>query len=327
MKLKSTKLAGKVNLNPIQYKSVSLEKSQVSDTGKITGYLSVFGKVDSDGDILIKGCFARSISDRGPQSNTNRKIAFLWQHDMDDPIGQFTMLKEDDYGLYFEAELDAGVTSADRAKLQLKSGTLNQFSVGFQYIWDQMEYDDTQEACIIKEVNLFEGSVVTLGANEYTYYAGMKGQVLIDKKKELIEDTETLINSFPVGKRFELRQLISKNINMALALKATPADPDNDQEPDNTDVGFIDDCTAIHQSALDLMDSYKDDMESADLTTLCETMKGMHTDCMQKMENIKNDITGNKSLNPQTDNDSAKSIQFVFDSVAPGEQKQLFQFV
>lgn len=39
-----------------------------------------FGNKDSAGDILIKGCFAKSINDRGPGSATNRKIAFVWQH-------------------------------------------------------------------------------------------------------------------------------------------------------------------------------------------------------------------------------------------------------
>lgn len=47
-----------------------------------------FGNKDSAGDILIKGCFAKSINDRGPGSATNRKIAFVWQHDFADPIGR-----------------------------------------------------------------------------------------------------------------------------------------------------------------------------------------------------------------------------------------------
>src|ERR1700694_4817406 len=203
----------KLNLRPVQYKTFAF-KDMAIDEGKrkVSGYLAIFGNKDTDDDILIKGCFAKSITDRGTESATNRKIAFLFQHDMRDPIGRFTLLKEDETGLYFEAILDEGVESADRTLIQLKSGTLNQFSIGYQYVWDRTEYDQELDAFIIKEVNLFEGSVVTLGCNEATFFAGMNSRLQREKKLELLEQTEDFINTLPRKFQYETRQLIAKHI-------------------------------------------------------------------------------------------------------------------
>ena len=82
---------------------------------------------------MIKGCFSKSIQERGIESSANDKIIFLWMHKMDEPIGKITKLVEDDKGLYFEAEIDK-IQLGDRAINQLESGTLNQFSIGYSYV-------------------------------------------------------------------------------------------------------------------------------------------------------------------------------------------------
>ena len=107
-------------------------------------------------------------------SATNRKIVFLWQHDMRDPIGKIIKLEEREDGAYATVRLSDfdAVPNARRAYVQLKDGDINQFSFGFSYVWDKMEYDEEQDVFIIKEVKLYEISVVTLGANEMTEYIG-----------------------------------------------------------------------------------------------------------------------------------------------------------
>ena len=62
--------------------------------------------------------------------------------------------------------------NAKRAYFQLKDGDINQFSFGFSYVWDKIEYDEESDTFIVKEVKLYEISVVTLGANELTEYIG-----------------------------------------------------------------------------------------------------------------------------------------------------------
>lgn len=162
--------------NGMSVKYFSVKSASIVDENEhiIRVKFASYGMPDSDRDILIKGCFAKSISERGPESSTNRKIVFLWQHDMRDPIGKILKIEELDDGAYADIRLSDfdAVPNAKRAYIQLKDGDINQFSFGFTYVWDKMEYDEEQDAFIVKEVKLFEISVVTLGANEHTEYVG-----------------------------------------------------------------------------------------------------------------------------------------------------------
>ncbi|MBA3971801.1 MAG: HK97 family phage prohead protease, partial [Bacteroidetes bacterium] len=163
------------------------------------------------------------------------KITLLWQHDTKDPIGQITVLKEDDYGLYFEAKID-DVPNGTRALRQIKSGTLNQFSIGFNYVWDQMEYNDDTDTIIVREIELFEGSVVTIASNAETY-AMRSPEQLTQDADDLLNDTEDFIKTIPRKQQLELRQLIAKHISIAqvrpLALRQKapdPVDPDEQEQ-------------------------------------------------------------------------------------------------
>lgn len=215
---------------PVEYKalSVSTEGLLVSeDSRTISGYAAVFNNIDNARDMIIKGAFTKSLNERGVGSKTNRKIAFLWQHDMGEPLGSLTELKEDDFGLYFEAVLD-NIPEADRALEQLKSGTLNQFSIGYQYVWDKMEWDEEKECFICKELNLFEISVVTIGCNELTGFSGMKAEQLDSEANRLQRDTEKILKNLPNDTQYAIRQLIAKHIALAEA-EPLPALPTNDK--------------------------------------------------------------------------------------------------
>lgn len=215
---------------PITYSSLIVRadgtmvdtKTTVDDL-TVKGYLIVWGVRDTYGTIFLKGCCAKSIAERGPQSSSKYKITMLWQHRQDDPIGQFTVLKEDDYGLYFEATLDdpEAVPSAKRAASQIKSGTVNQLSVGFDYVWDKMEYDEKSDAILLKEIDLFEGSPVTIASNNETYFIRSAAD-LEAAQEQLHDETEDYIRSIPRSKQLELRQLISRHISLATT---EPDDP------------------------------------------------------------------------------------------------------
>lgn len=157
-------------------KEFTVTKADIMDDEKhvIRVKFASFGNKDSEGDILVKGCFAKSINERGPQSDTNRKIAFLWQHDIYDPIGKVLEIEELDDGAYATVQLSNfdAVPNAKRAWYQLNDGDINQFSFGFQYVWDKMEYIEEEDAYLVKEVVMHEISVVTLGCNERTEYMG-----------------------------------------------------------------------------------------------------------------------------------------------------------
>ena len=218
--------------SPMRYKTLGVTDVKVdSSSRKISGYGAIWKNIDDAGDMLVKGCCSKSISDRGPGSSTNRKMVFLWQHETDEPLGRLTKLVEDEKGLYFEAELDP-IGKADEALIQLQTGTLNQFSIGYNYVWDKCEWvggDKMQPGyLLVKEINLFEISVVTFGCNEETGFEGMKGSKAItpiveDMAKVLFAiDSES--KSLPFAMSLKVKQLLSKYIALSEAepVKSTP---------------------------------------------------------------------------------------------------------
>jgi len=223
---KMKELHSKIKDLKLRAAPVTLSGSYISETGelidlKITateedrtvkGYLAVWGVKDDRGTVAIKGCFAKSIQERGPGSNSKYKIVFLWQHKQDEPIGQFTELVEDDYGLRFTAILDE-VPTADRALKQIRSGTINQFSYGFTYVWDKMEFDEDMDAILMFEAGLWEGSAVTIGSCVETYAIRSKEQYA-EQADLLNDETEDFIKSIPRSRQLELRQLFAKHISL-----------------------------------------------------------------------------------------------------------------
>jgi uncharacterized protein len=199
---------------PVTNTALSVDyKGELIEDRRVKGYLIVWGVVDSYGTVFRKGCCAKSIRDRGPQSAAKYKITMLWQHRQDEPLCVFDVLQEDDYGLYFEGSLDE-IPTADRALIQLRSGTINQFSVGFDYVWDKMEFNEELDAIILNEIDLFEGSIVTMGANSETYALRSKDEV--DAAKEMLHDeTEDFIRSLPRAKQLEARQIFARHISLA----------------------------------------------------------------------------------------------------------------
>lgn len=80
-----------------QYKSLAFYAKEIQyDSGSrtISGYAAVFNNIDKSGDMLLKGCFSKSIQERGPGSSANDKIIFLWMHDMHEPIDALRFCKK-----------------------------------------------------------------------------------------------------------------------------------------------------------------------------------------------------------------------------------------
>jgi HK97 family phage prohead protease len=217
---KIAELQSKIGTTPIWRGNNLLQpeetrKANNADTGRIVkSYHCMFNEVDDRGTVFLPGAFKRSIEERGPKSTAKYKITVLWMHDQRDPIGLPTVLEERDAGLYAEWEAD-DVPNGDRAVKQIRSGTINNFSFGFNPIWDKMEYNEKLDVIEIREVELLEISPVTIGANMNTY--AVRGTGLEDE--DLIEDTEDFIRSIPRRQQLELRNLIDRHILLAQRTK------------------------------------------------------------------------------------------------------------
>ena len=149
-------------------KDCGLQLKEVDEAKRfVAGYLSAFGNVDSDRDMIMPGAYRKTVAERGP-SGSNR-IKYLWQHDSWKPIGNFTKLQEDSTGLYFEAEVVSTTWGDDAMKL-IAGGVLNEHSVGYQVIKENRLEEYTE----LIELKLWEGSVVTWGANDRTPFTEIK---------------------------------------------------------------------------------------------------------------------------------------------------------
>jgi len=143
-----------------------------TNSRQVAVYLSVFDVIDSDNDIIRRGAFKKSIQERGVDSGSNRKIAFLRYHDWQQPIGKFLELSEDEKGLFAVGQLSNSTLGNDTFE-DYKDGIITEHSIGFQYVKDKIRWidDETKEAggfFEVSEVKLWEGSAVTFGANEFT---------------------------------------------------------------------------------------------------------------------------------------------------------------
>ena len=175
-------------------------------TRTVTGYFSTFDFKDSDGDIILPGAFRKSVAERGPEGA--KRIFHLWQHRTDMVLGKPTILKEDTQGLYFEtvfpADERATALQTDALKLY-EQGILNEHSIGFEVI--QHERNKDTDTTLLKELKLWEGSVVTWGANERTPMTGIKAGNL-DELQDRLKRLEDAIRG---GKfrddTFELLQI------------------------------------------------------------------------------------------------------------------------
>lgn len=141
--------------------SFPLEIKEASDNGTFKGYGSVFGVRDSDSDILVKGAFHKSLS---AWSEKGKNPPMLWQHSQKDPIGYYSVMREDDGGLYVEGNILLDVQKGKEAYALLKNGVVTGLSIGF--MTKDSEYDSRTKARMIKEVELFEVSLVTMPAND-----------------------------------------------------------------------------------------------------------------------------------------------------------------
>ena len=206
----------RVGSAPISYSGMKFDhrvKKPTADSRLIKAYHAVWGVPDDYGTICVRGCFTKSIQERGPLSQAKQKIVVIYMHDQRDPLCLPSLLQEDDYGLYSEWSPDE-VPSGDRTVLQVRSGTINQFSFGFNYVWDKMEYDEQSGCILMKECNLYELSPVTIGSNKETFAVRSKEQ-RDEELGFLQEETEAFISSMPRGKQLELRQLITRHISLA----------------------------------------------------------------------------------------------------------------
>ena len=196
-------------MKPIEFKTFPAEFN-VSESGLIEGYLSTFGNVDDGGDMVEAGAFAKTLSENLPKGNILLLTDHRWQTDA--VIGVLENGHEDDKGLFTSWRL-TGLPRADEVKTLIKEGIIKAMSMGYQAILADV-VDGVRH---LKEVRLFEGSVVPFPMNNQAIITGVKAM------KEW----------FDLHKRIELSQLFKEevdNINEAMTHAAGSVKPPTGEE-------------------------------------------------------------------------------------------------
>jgi len=140
----------------VETKTVLLKLSDVNEEGVIEGYASVFKNKDRNGEVVDKGAFKKTLND-------GKKVPLLWQHDPSDPIGPVEEAKEDDTGLRIKAQILQTIQRGREALAIVKAGIVKGMSIGYRVLQD--EWDHAEGVRHIKEVDLWEVSLVTFPAN------------------------------------------------------------------------------------------------------------------------------------------------------------------
>lgn len=141
---------------------ITFDVKQVGDDGTFSGYGSVFEVLDSYREVVKPGAFQKSLADW----NAKGKLPpILWNHNSDKPIGIYTLMREDERGLYVEGKLLVDdVQQARETHALLKAGAISGMSIGYRVVKD--ETDGKSGVRRLLELKLYEVSVVTFPANE-----------------------------------------------------------------------------------------------------------------------------------------------------------------
>ena len=154
----------------IEHKTFAMELKEVQKTGAFSGYLSVFGNVDSYREMVMPGAFAETLA----EWNTKGRLPpILWQHRSGEPIGPFTKMHEDNKGLYVEGRLlIEDLQRAKEAHVLMEHKVVSGMSIGFETIGE--EIDKQNRIRKLTKVKLWEGSIVTFPANEEAQVEAVK---------------------------------------------------------------------------------------------------------------------------------------------------------
>ena len=197
------------------------EIDEETGTGRFTAYASVFGNVDSYGDMVQKGAFEGTLKE---WSESGYVIPLYYGHDMQNPqnnIG-YVEAKEDDHGLLVSGILDLEDGNGNYVYKLLREKRLKELSFGYE-VRDAEPVGDGKDGYLsLKELGLHEVSLVPVGANSLTEVLEVKsalmkaGRVLSKKNEDLLVQAKELIDEV----------LESMGIEDA---------EDADEEPDTTD--------------------------------------------------------------------------------------------
>lgn len=154
-------------------KTFDVEIKAVGDGGEgtFTAYASVFGNIDSYGDVVVAGAFAESLAEYAAAGDP---IPLYWRHRMDDPMMNIGGAdgEEDEHGLLVKCALDLDTPNGAQTYKLLQKRRVKQMSFAYDVLeggWVEKTEDGQKiQFYELRKLRLHEVSVVPVGANQET---------------------------------------------------------------------------------------------------------------------------------------------------------------
>lgn len=176
----------------------NIQRRDATDDGKeeivLGGYASVFNERttlwEGFDEVIAPGAFSRALSE-------NQDIRCLFNHNWENILGRTKagtlILEEDERGLKFEVKLPDTTVARDLAK-SIERGDVNQCSFGFIPTEEEIDYKSDPVLRTIKEVDLYEVSIVTIPQYESTEVSLVRSKEDVDEYRSLIEKRKKILN-------------------------------------------------------------------------------------------------------------------------------------
>ncbi|HRN97677.1 MAG TPA: HK97 family phage prohead protease [Candidatus Saccharibacteria bacterium] len=178
-------MSRKIDLNKLQHKSAGDKLLEVADTGRFSGYASVFGVLDDQGEIIRKGAYTDSLAS---YEESGKRFPVIYLHNLKEPVGYIEKAVEDDVGLWVEGVImhETSVKAAEAYSFA-KEGVISEMSVGFYYIPEDTVYDPETDITNIYKADLREVSLVVIGSNSGSRIVAVKSAGEENELAELVK--------------------------------------------------------------------------------------------------------------------------------------------
>ncbi|MFF1820387.1 HK97 family phage prohead protease [Kribbella sp. NPDC058245] len=206
--------------------------ANATDDGIVEALVATYD-VDSSGDRILPGAFAKSLQEWADSGTT---IPFIWSHlhdDLDAYLGEVMEAKETDDGLWVKAQIDMDDEKARKAFRLIKGGRVRQYSFAYDVPEGGAKEDtDGPGETALSELRLYEVGPTLIGMNQNTRTLVAKsndetgakaGRVLSAKNEGDLRQAADLI-------RGVLAQL-AENSDTTSQAKTSDAGPATAQEP------------------------------------------------------------------------------------------------
>lgn len=173
------------------YKSFGVKSDE---SGTISGYFSTYDRIpDSYGDVIAPGAFTETIKAR---EESGHPFPLCWNHDLNMIIGKVDSIEDTEKGPLMTATFFDTPLAQEKREI-VKSGAVYQFSFAYDVLdWAPVELEDGTKANELREIELFEISIVPIPANQRAVMTEVKaGRRNSAKDADVINQIITLAKS------------------------------------------------------------------------------------------------------------------------------------